>query len=60
MDEFSIIINGVRYDAVDEEDVRSCRGCDILNSNITVTCLLSAVCVRSGVIFKKSTKSFEK
>ena len=58
MNEVSIIINGVRYDAVEEEQPRSCRGCDILNSNITITCLLSAVCVRSGVIFKKSTKKF--
>lgn len=60
MNEFSIIINGVMYDAVDEEDFRSCRGCDILNSNVTVTCLLSSACTRNGVIFKKSTKSFER
>lgn len=58
MNKVSIIINSVRYDAVDEEDLRSCRGCEIMR--VTADCLLSAICRRKKVIFKKSDKKFEK
>ena len=57
MNEVSIIINGVRYDAVEEESSRSCMGCEILRG--TADCLLSAICREYNTIFKKSTKSFE-
>lgn len=57
MNEVSIIIDGVRYDSVPEEDFRSCRGCEIDRG--TVDCLLSAICRRKSIIFKKSIKSFE-
>lgn len=58
MNEISIIINGERYDSVPEEDFRSCRGCEIVRG--TADCLLSAICRRKYVIFKESTKSFER
>ena len=57
MNEVSIIINGVRYDAVEEEDLRSCRGCGLVGG--VSTCCWPALCARHGIIFKKSTKSFE-
>lgn len=60
MNEVSIIIKGMRFDAVNEEDFRSCKGCDIGEGRSTADCLLSAVCRRRGIIFKKSTKSFER
>lgn len=57
MNEVSIIINGVRYDAV-EKDGSSCRQCDLKQG-----CYNYRICrafERSGkTIFKKSTKSFE-
>ena len=58
MNEVSIIINGVRYDAVHEEECRSCRGCEITRG--VADCLLAAICRRCNVIFKKSDKKFEK
>lgn len=58
MNEVSIIINGVRYDAVQEECPRSCQGCEILRG--TADCLLSAICRSCNTIFKKSNKKFEK
>ena len=57
MDEVSIIINGMRFDAVKEEDYRSCKGCDIGKNAPTVDCLLFAMCRRRNLIFKKSTKN---
>ena len=57
MNGVSIIINGVRYDAVPEEDIRSCKGCEITRG--TADCLLSSICRRRSVIFKKSDKKFE-
>lgn len=58
MSEVSIIINGVRYDAVDEE-CAGCAQCDLRRdcdeSKIEFMCYaLVPLC-----IFKKSTKSFE-
>ena len=55
MNEVSIIINGVRYDAVPEKDIRSCKGCE----GMTYCLFLSAICRRCRVIFKKSDKKFE-
>lgn len=60
MNEVSIIINGMRFDAVNEEDYRSCKGCDIGKNASTAGCLLSGLCRRRNIIFKKSTKSFER
>ena len=57
MNEVSIVINGVRCDAEHEEYFRSCRGCEITRG--TADCLLSAICRRCSVIFKKSDKKFE-
>lgn len=57
MNEVSIIIDWVRYDAVPEEDIRSCKGCEIPRG--TADCLLSAICRRCSVVFKKSDKKFE-
>lgn len=60
MNEVSIIINGVRYDAVDE--LAYCVGCDLLDMCIS-HCNLN-LCEYLGVnldcVFKKSTKSFER
>lgn len=58
MIEIIIIINGVRYDAVPEKEIRSCTGCEITRSD--AGCILSAICRRRGVIFKKSEKKLEK
>lgn len=60
MNEVSIIINGVRYDA--EEDYTSdstCRKCDLREvcHNYNICCALQ---VKANVFFKKSTKSFER
>lgn len=57
MNEVSIIINGVRYDAV-ERDMKECLccGCDLY-----INCKLSNSCgdlIGLDRIFKKSTKSF--
>jgi hypothetical protein len=64
MNEVSIIINGVRYDAEPLEnspvsDV--CKYCDLYNAKGASECLkLNACPLLSGYIFKKSTKSFER
>jgi Pyruvate/2-oxoacid:ferredoxin oxidoreductase delta subunit len=60
MNEVSIIVNGMRFDAVNEEDYHSCKGCDIGKNASTADCLLSALCRRRNIIFKKSNKSFER
>ena len=60
MNEVSIIIKGMRFDAVNEEDYSSCKGCDIGKNAPTADCLLSALCRRRNIIFKKSDKQFEK
>jgi hypothetical protein len=53
MNEVSIIINGVRYDAVKSEKPLSCEGCEIPMAEACCICDLKGV-------FKKSTKSFER
>ena len=60
MNEVSIIINGVRYDAVDESAY--CAGCDLLDM-CKSHCNFN-LCEQLGIgmwyIFKKSDKKFEK
>ena len=64
MNEVSIIINGVRYDAVEQDTFIGCHGCDLLNvvyaSNECICFALIGVADMRNVIFKKSTKSFER
>jgi hypothetical protein len=65
MDEFSIIINGVRYDAVEEKDTNFNSRCAFYsNEKHCVDCIIGMnACERLiGVdgVFKKSTKSFER
>lgn len=67
MNEVSIIINGVRYDAVDCVGVDECATCDLKeycnnvdkysNGGFTAFC---AYIVESPRNFKKSDKKFEK
>jgi hypothetical protein len=61
MNEVSIIIDGVRYDAV-EDDNPYCFGCDLLDL-CKFHCnfkLCENLGVNLGFVFKKSTKSFER
>lgn len=60
MNEVSIIINGVRYDAFPAEEPRSCVGCE-LKPICSLHCF-SQVCLYEGddTIFKKSDKKFER
>lgn len=60
MNEISIIINGVRYDAFETEDV-SCTFCD-LKSILTKgeSCKICRSLGKLNMIFNKSTKSFER
>ena len=64
MKEVSIIINGVRYDAVLLENVPMtfvCKYCDLYNEKGTSECVkLNACPLSNGYIFKKSNKSFER
>lgn len=59
MNEVSIIINGVRYDAVESEHPYCCKGCAFSKKTL---CKLTDLCRYKGedYIFKKSNKSFEK
>lgn len=58
MDEVSIIINGIRYDAVERESQESlCYDCDLYKN-----CKLADTCgdlIGLNKIFKKSEKKFE-
>ena len=58
----SIIINGVRYDAVDMDGKESCNGCDLLD-RCKAHCNFN-LCEQLGIgmwyIFKKSDKKFER
>lgn len=65
MNNVSIIINGVRYDAVRiDKDLAHPSCCNIcaLGSNCIQgdTCLCYTFDLESTIIFKKSTKSFER
>lgn len=58
MSKISLIIDGIRYDAVPAEYFCSCRGCVF---NTSKACRLNNLCRYNGedYIFKESTKSFE-
>lgn len=62
MNEISIIINGVRYDAVDTTDVEWCHCCDLCemcNEHDFASSELCNEVFGSNKIFKKSDKKFE-
>ena len=59
MNEVSIIINGVRYDAVLEE-CANCYQCDLHSVCNEDTYENLCYALVSLCVFKKSTKSFEK
>lgn len=70
MNEISIIINGVRYDAVDGKG-SYCECCDmneLCSSLFDFTCNFSGMCenglgdfcLNNNIVFKKSDKKFEK
>lgn len=64
MNEVSIIINGVRYDAesvsTDSPLTNECIYCDLHKEVGTSECLKLSHCpLFLGYVFKKSTKSFE-
>lgn len=65
MNEVSIIINGVRYDAVEDTSCRTNNKCDLYDYGRGCNlCIIGmAACeklIGVGSIFKKSTKKFEK
>lgn len=64
MNEVSIIINGVRYDAKILENapmINICKYCDLYNEKGISECLkLNACPLFNGYVFKKSNKKFEK
>lgn len=63
MNEVSIIINGVRYDAqpLSGKVVDECRECDLYNKEGLSECLkLNSCPLFKGYIFKKSNKKFER
>lgn len=61
MNEVSIIINGVRYDAVDKKSISNqmfvCEDCDICNLIPNFPCNRT---IGNDRVFKKSEKKFEK
>lgn len=58
MNEISIIIDGVRYDAVKAEELYSCKGCVFQKRN--KMCVFVKFCAHNrDIIFKKSNKKFE-
>ena len=56
MNEVSIIINGVRYDAVEVKPDNTCKECEL---PITI-CESCGCLLNDNQVFKKSTKSFER
>lgn len=62
MNDVSIIINGVRYDAVEDEECIECGDVCALEPLCTKYCFITQFCehiVNEGFVFKKSNKSFE-
>ena len=55
MNEISIIINGVRYDAVEAVKKHTCKGCELVEHCNEVMGLCT-----NDMIFKKSDKKFER
>ena len=60
MNEVSIIINGVRYDAVNISDRHHANSCDYCEMTEDDCNQLSNCPLSSARVFKKSTKSFER
>lgn len=62
MNEVSIIINGVRYDAVETKTELACEECDLLDlcEKAQYTCLCHICDIKENQCFKKSDKRFEK
>lgn len=72
MNEVSIIINGVRYDAVGGVKTQnSCKDCDMVSECEDLFGVIDSrtgmyintiddFCVNNSIIFKKSDKKFEK
>ena len=62
MNEVSIIINGVRYDAVDAKTEYSCEECDLrhLCEKTQYMSLCLILDIEENKCFKKSDKKFEK
>jgi hypothetical protein len=72
MNEVSIIINGVRYDALGGVKTQnSCKGCDMASECEDLFGVIDSrtgmyintvddFCVKNNIIFKKSDKKFEK
>lgn len=61
MNQVSIIINGVRYDAVMQDDFLSgCQDCAFFESCIVYNTCCNFLGDMEGMIFKKSDKKFEK
>lgn len=59
MNEVSIIINGVRYDAVEVNNIYACSQCELDNlCNDGLICEMFRIDIY--YCFKKSTKSFER
>ena len=62
MNEVSIIINGVRYDAVEDNECVDCSDVCALDTLCTRYMFITQFCehiVNEGYVFKKSDKKFE-
>ena len=62
MNEVSLIINGVRYDALDAKTEFTCEECNLrhLCEKTQFMCLCLILDVEENKCFKKSDKKFEK
>lgn len=57
MDQISVIINGVHYDAVKSEEIKSCKGCELKPDHLP--CLHPLCNYNEGdFIFKKINLKF--
>ena len=59
MNEVSIIINGVRYDAVETKELYSCEGCDLTEMCSKPLIGFCTDWFLHNIVFKKSDKKFE-
>lgn len=61
MNEVSIIINGVRYDEVMQNDfLKGCQDCAFFESCLEYDTCCAFLGDMEGMVFKKSDKKFEK
>ena len=62
MNEVSIIINGVRYDAVESKTCFACEECSLIDwcEQKPFTCICPMFNLGETKCFKESTKSFER